>query len=91
MTGAPKQDTRRRGTSGRNGPKRRQRFDASFLHRGKWWVAWSDDVPGALTQGRTLEKARENLKDTIALMLEPVELHNLPKSKSRVIREVLVL
>ena len=37
-------------------------------------MAWTDDVPGALTQGRTLDEARENLKDAIALMLEPLDL-----------------
>jgi hypothetical protein len=49
----------------------RRRYEAHFLHRSKWWVAWTDDVPGALTQGSTLEEARENLKDAIALMLLP--------------------
>jgi predicted RNase H-like HicB family nuclease len=52
--------------------KSRKEYSAHFLDRGKWWVAWTDDVPGALTQGRTLHEARENLKDAIALMLEPV-------------------
>jgi predicted RNase H-like HicB family nuclease len=47
-------------------------YSAHFLDRGKWWVAWTDDIPGALTQGRTLREARENLRDAIALMLEPV-------------------
>ncbi len=45
--------------------KPKHKIDAHFLHRGKWWVAWTDDVPGAVTQGRTLEEARENLKDAI--------------------------
>ena len=47
------------------------------MHRGEWWVAWTDDVPGALTQGSTLEEARENLRDAIALMLEPIDLKAL--------------
>lgn len=51
--------------------KKRQKVHAHFLNRGKWWVAWTDDVPGAVTQGRTLNEARENLKDAVALMLEP--------------------
>ncbi len=53
------------------------KYQANFLHRDKWWVAWTDDVPGALTQGKTLDEARENLKDAIALMLEPVDLDDL--------------
>jgi predicted RNase H-like HicB family nuclease len=72
-------------------PKRNLKsVDAHFLHRGKWWVAWTDDVPGALTQGRTLREARENLKDAVALMLEPAELDSLPKG-SRLIHERLAL
>ena len=56
---------------------RKRKYDAHFLHRGKWWVAWTEDVPGAVTQGRTLEEARENLKDAIALMLDPVDFVGL--------------
>jgi len=69
----------------------RQRYEAHFLHRGKWWVAWTDDVPGALTQGSTLEEARENLKDAIALMLEPIDLNALPATSSRLLHEVVEL
>ena len=70
---------------------RRRKYRASYLHRGKWWVAWSDDVPGALTQGRTLQEARENLKDAIVLMLEPVDLKGLPPRASRFVQEELVV
>ncbi len=66
-------------------------YAANYLHRGKWWVAWTDDVPGAVTQGRTLASARENLKDAIALMLEPANLGNLPKTKGELVREVIKL
>jgi predicted RNase H-like HicB family nuclease len=38
---------------------------ATFVKDGKWWVAWTDDVPGALTQGKTIEEAKENLIDAI--------------------------
>jgi predicted RNase H-like HicB family nuclease len=53
-------------------------FDATFLKRGKWWVAWSEDVPGALTQGRTLAEVRTNLRDAIRTMLAPLDLGDLP-------------
>ncbi len=55
-------------------------YRTNFLHRGKWWIGWTDDVPGAMTQGRTLNAARKNLKDAIALMHVPVKLEVLPKS-----------
>lgn len=35
-----------------------------------WIVATCPEVPGAITQGRTIEEARENLKDAIHMMLE---------------------
>lgn len=71
--------------------KPERKYEAHFLHRGKWWVAWTDDVPGAVTQGRSLKEARENLKDAISLMLEPVDLTHVPKTSDRLIHEVLVL
>jgi len=52
--------------------RKQSKVEAHFLHRGKWWVAWTDDVPGAMTQGRTLKEARENLKDAIHVMLGPL-------------------
>jgi predicted RNase H-like HicB family nuclease len=70
---------------------RKRKYDAHFLHRGKWWVAWTEDVPGALTQGRTLDEARENLKDAIALMLEPVDAAALPASSSQLLHETVEL
>ena len=71
--------------------KNKREYTAHFLDRGKWWVAWTDEVSGAVTQGRTLREARENLKDAIALMLEPVDHKRLPAYSKRLVHEVLVL
>jgi predicted RNase H-like HicB family nuclease len=83
----------RSGKTQRNSGRRAKprQFQASFLHRGKWWVAWCEDVPGALTQGQTLDEARDNLRDAITLMLEPVDVEALPSAKTRVVHEVLEL
>lgn len=54
-------------------------------------MAWTGDLPGAVTQGRTLEELRESLKDAIGLMLEPVDSQLLPKASSQLIHEVLTL
>jgi predicted RNase H-like HicB family nuclease len=56
---------------------------ATFVKDGKWWVAWCESYPGALTQGATLEEARENLKDAIRMIREPVDLRRLPKARVR--------
>ncbi len=53
------------------------KIHASFIKDGKWWVAWSDDVPGALTQGATLESARENFIDAVSMLQKPVDLSKL--------------
>lgn len=52
---------------------------ATFVKDGKWWVAWTDDVPGALTQGKTIEEAKENLIDAIHEIQKPVDISSLPK------------
>ncbi|HAK88382.1 MAG TPA: hypothetical protein DHV16_05545 [Nitrospiraceae bacterium] len=62
---------------------------ATFVKDGEWWVAWTDDVPGAMTQGKTIEEARENLIDAIAEMQKPVDLSLLPK-RSVVLEEIEV-
>jgi len=53
----------------------------NFVKHGKWWVAWTENVPGALTQGVTLEEARENLIDAIHMIQEPIDLSQLLESK----------
>lgn len=34
------------------------------------YIAWVEDLPGANTQGNTLEEARENLQEAIRLVFE---------------------
>jgi predicted RNase H-like HicB family nuclease len=60
---------------------------ATFVRDGKWWVAFTDEVPGALTQGATLAEARDNLLDAIREILAPADLSALPKR--RLVVEVL--
>ena len=36
----------------------------------KWYIGSSPDVPGALTQGRTIGEVKENMKEAIFLILE---------------------
>ena len=35
-----------------------------------WYMAQCEQIQGALTQGQTIEEAKENLKDAICLLLE---------------------
>ena len=34
------------------------------------YIGWVEDLPGANTQGATLEEARENLREAILMVLE---------------------
>lgn len=45
-------------------------FTAVFKKSGTWWAAFVEEVPGVNTQGKTLEEARENLKEALQLVLE---------------------
>lgn len=45
-------------------------FTAIYQKRGKWIVAWVEEIPGVNTQGRTQKEARENLKEALQLILE---------------------
>jgi predicted RNase H-like HicB family nuclease len=38
---------------------------------GGGYVAYVEELPGAISEGDTLEEARENLRDAVALLLEP--------------------
>lgn len=50
----------------------------TFIKDGDWWVAWSDEVPGALTQGKTIKEAKENLIDAVHEMQK--QYQDIPKS-----------
>ena len=43
---------------------------AVYLKTPEGYVAFVEELPGTNTQGETLEEALENLKETVALVLE---------------------
>jgi predicted RNase H-like HicB family nuclease len=43
---------------------------AVFMKVPEGYVAFIEELPGANTQGDTLEEARENLKEAVSLVLE---------------------
>ena len=69
-----------------------ERFTAVFEQEGDWWVGYVEELPGANTQGRTLEETRDNLKEAVQLVLEANrELARRQAEGHTVIREELVL
>lgn len=68
------------------------KFTAVFEQDGEWWVAWVEELPGANTQGATLEEARENLKEAVQLIIEANrELARRETQGKSVIREDLLV
>ena len=43
---------------------------AVYTKDGDWWVGYVEELPGAHTQGSTLDEARENLKEATRLIIE---------------------
>ena len=62
-------------------------FTAVIEKKGRWYVAWVEEIPGVNTQGKTLAEARRNLKDALELILEQNRL--LSKSSASARREVV--
>lgn len=48
----------------------KREFTAVYQKKGKWILAWVEEIPGVNTQGRTQREAKENLKEAIKLILE---------------------
>jgi predicted RNase H-like HicB family nuclease len=45
-------------------------FTAIFEQDGPWWIGYVEELPGANSQGATLDEVREHLKEAIQLILE---------------------
>ena len=46
------------------------KFTAVFEKEDGWWIGYVEELPGANTQGRTLEEARENLREAVIMVIE---------------------
>jgi len=66
------------------------RFTAVFQKMDKWWIAFVEELPGANTQGETIDEARANLKEAVELILKSNrELSEREFAGKDVIREEL--
>ena len=45
-------------------------FTAVFREVREGYIAWVEELPGANSQGATLEEARSNLKEAVQLVLD---------------------
>ncbi len=48
----------------------KHQFTSVIEKRGRWYVAYIEEIAGVNTQGRTLAEARRNLKEALTLVIE---------------------
>lgn len=65
-----------------------QKLTAVYQRRGEWWIGFAEELPGANTQERTLDEARESLKEAVRLIIEANrEIARRETEGSEVVRE----
>jgi predicted RNase H-like HicB family nuclease len=65
---------------------------AVFMKVPEGYVAFIEELPGANTQGKTLEEARENLREAVAMVLDANRaLTEQSLEGAAVVRETFVL
>jgi predicted RNase H-like HicB family nuclease len=48
----------------------KHQFTSVIEKRGKWFVAYIEEIPGVNTQGKTVAEARRNLKEALTMVIE---------------------
>ena len=80
----------RRPQRGLGEPRMEMAFTAVFRKVPEGYIAFVEELPGANTQGATLEEARENLREAVELVIEANRaLAREELGQSEVIRESL--
>lgn len=67
-------------------------FEEVPAAEGGGYVAYTEELPGAISEGDTLEEARDNLRDAIAMVLEANrELRGKPQPSPKITREKITV
>ena len=45
-------------------------YTAIIVKSGKWYAGFVKEVPGAHSQGKTIQEVKENLKEAVKLVIE---------------------
>lgn len=65
---------------------------AVFEKVDEWWLGYVEELPGANTQGKTMDEARENLREAVQLIIEANrELLSEQTEGHEIIREPLMV
>ena len=67
-----------------------QTFTAVYEKRGKWFIAFIEEIPGVNTQGKTLAEAKKNLRQALEIILATNRMLTRSELKSsKIIRQTL--
>jgi predicted RNase H-like HicB family nuclease len=69
----------------------KHQFTSVIETRGKWYVAYVEEIPGVNTQGRTLAEARRNLKEALAMVIEANRELSVKARSGDALREPIVV
>lgn len=68
------------------------KFTAVFEKDGDWWIGHVEELPGANTQGKTLDEARKNLREAVIMVIEAYRQITQESAQGKeVIREDLMV
>ena len=56
-------------------------YTAIIVKSGKWYAGFVKEVPGAHSQGRTIEGVKENMKKAVILVIESNYRHKYFRSE----------
>lgn len=67
-------------------------FTAVYEQHGEWWIGYVEEIPGANSQGKTLDEVRQNLEEATRLIIEANrELARRESAGRTVVREPLAV
>jgi predicted RNase H-like HicB family nuclease len=66
-------------------------YTAVILKSGDWYAGFIKELPGANSQGKTIEELIENLKEAIQLVIESNIKHTLEVIKNTNYEEKLIV
>ena len=67
----------------------RRKFTAVYKKDGKIYIGWIEEIPGVNTQGKTLKELKENLKESLFLVLETNRLLSRKEAHGKFSRELI--
>jgi predicted RNase H-like HicB family nuclease len=66
-----------------------QTFEANIEKCDKWYIGWVDAVPGAFSQGKTVQEVEDNLKEAVQLILESQREIRDKKASGEILKRII--